>query len=194
MPKIAILLDGGHLRVQARLAGKAYDPDFIAAFAAKCAAPDETVFRVFYYDCAPFSGKRQMPVTGEYREFKKSDDWLKALAKKDLFAVRLGVLKFRGFKPKKSPLDPSRPSDEDFDPILEQKGVDLRIGLDIATLCQNRAVERVALLTNDTDLAPAMKHARIAGLQVVLLQSPAAHASYELVRHADFLRRIDAWP
>ncbi len=42
--KIAILIDGGFLRVAAKKAKKTYDPDFIEAFAKGCATADEDIF------------------------------------------------------------------------------------------------------------------------------------------------------
>jgi hypothetical protein len=53
--------------------------------------------------------------------------------------VRRGVLKFRGYKPKQTPVNPTGPpTDADFAPDFEQKGVDMRIGLDIASYSANR--------------------------------------------------------
>ena len=69
----------------------------------------------------------------------------------------------------------------------------MRIGLDIASLSANGSVERVALLTNDTDCVPAMKHARIAGLQVVLIVIPGYRPAPELLAHSDY-KRLVAWP
>jgi hypothetical protein len=57
--KVAILIDGGFLRVAAKKAKKKYDPDFIEAFAHLCKSADESIFRVLYYDCAMYSGDRQ---------------------------------------------------------------------------------------------------------------------------------------
>jgi len=102
-------------------------------------------------------------------------------------------LKFRGFKPKSIPIAAKPLTDTDFRPDFEQKGVDMRIGLDIATFCQSRAVERIVLITGDTDCIPAMKHARISGLQVVLVIFPSQRIASELRWHADFQRRV-AWP
>lgn len=53
MKKVIILIDGGFLRVNARNAGKTYNPDFIEKFAQNCKAPNEEIIRVLYYDCAP---------------------------------------------------------------------------------------------------------------------------------------------
>jgi uncharacterized LabA/DUF88 family protein len=115
------------------------------------------------------------------------------LARKDLFAVRLGVLKFRGFVPRSIPLARAeRLTDADFKPSFVQKGVDMRIGLDIAQYANLRAVERIILISSDTDCIPAMKHARKSGLQIVLMR-PTSHLAPELKEHCDFERAI-AWP
>ncbi|HTX22768.1 MAG TPA: NYN domain-containing protein [Candidatus Aquilonibacter sp.] len=52
----------------------------------------------------------------------------------------------------------------------EQKGVDMRIGIDVATLSLKRIVERIILISGDTDMIPAMKLARREGVQVVLVE------------------------
>ena len=84
-------------------------------------------------------------------------------------------------------------TDADFKPDFEQKGVDMRIGLDIAKFAKTRSVDRIALISNDTDCLPAMKHARIAGLQVVLVALPNSKPAPELLWHCDFERKV-AWP
>ena len=193
MARMALLIDGGHLRVLARIANKQYNPDFVESVAYACLAGDENLLRVLYYDCAPFNGKVSLPVSGNDKEFAKPDSWLLNLAKKDLFAVRRGVLKFRGWEPKAVPLPPQLPADNDFKPIFEQKGVDMRIGLDVATFCGNRSVDRIALVTNDTDCAPAMKFARRGGLQTIIIKLPTGSIASELKYHADYVRDVQ-WP
>lgn len=193
MLRIATLIDGGHLRVLTKMAGHKYDPDYIEKIGLASPEKDETLLRILYYDCAPYVGTAKLPVSGNKHEFKGSDQWLKNLAARNLFAVRRGELKFRGYKPVSIPF-PARPlTDADFRPDFEQKGVDMRIGLDIATFARSGAVDRIAIITNDTDCIPAMKHARIAGLQVVLVTLPNSRPAPELLWHADFERRI-AWP
>ncbi len=192
--KIVILIDGGYLRVKAIKAGKTYNPAFIERFSQKCKTQDEDIFRVLYYDCAPYAGTVSLPVSGNTYTFAGSDAWLSELARKDLFAVRRGVLKFRGYKPKQTPVNPAGPpTDADFDPDFEQKGVDMRMGLDIATYSANRCIDRIVLVTNDTDCVPAMKHGRKSGLQTVIVELPNGKPAPELLMHADF-RRVVAWP
>ena len=105
--------------------------------------------------------------------------------------MRRGVLKFRGYKPKKTPVAPATLTDADFEPIFEQKGVDMRIGLDIATYSNNRAVDRIILVSADTDCVPALKAGRKAGLQTVLIQPPGATLAPELFAHIDFMRAVN---
>lgn len=136
----------------------------------------------------------KLPVSGLPHTFVASDAWLHELAHKDLFAVRRGVLKFRGFKPKRTPVtNPNQLTDADFQPDFEQKGVDMRIGLDIAAYAANRAVDRIILVTNDTDCVPALKYGHRAGLQTVLIEPPKVRIAPELLSHIDFKRAV-LWP
>ncbi len=75
--KVAVFIDGGHLRVLVRQAGYKYDPDYIEAVAHACVAEDETLLRVLYYDCAPYQGSPRLPVSGEPALFQGSDEWLR---------------------------------------------------------------------------------------------------------------------
>lgn len=68
-----------------------------------------------------------------------------------------------------------------------QKGIDMKIGLDVAWLSIKRVVDRIVLCTGDRDFVPAMKLARREGVQVVLATLGAApHPT--LLEHADFVR------
>jgi uncharacterized LabA/DUF88 family protein len=179
-----------------RKAKRAFVPDYIEKVGHTCALADEVIHRVLYYDCPPYEGSAVQPVSGTKMAFSGSDKWLHELSRKDLFAVRTGVLKFRGFVLKQSriPFTPSVPlTDSDFEAKFEQKGVDMRIGLDMASISAARSVDLIALVTNDTDCIPAMKHARRAGLQVALIVVPGYNPAPELLAHSDFRRNI-AWP
>jgi uncharacterized LabA/DUF88 family protein len=195
MKKAILLIDGGFLRSVSRKAHRgsnpafSYNPAFIERFALACRAPDEEFVRVLYYDCAPYEGTVVKPISGAAETFAGSDRWLHELAACDLFAVRLGVLKFRGYARKRAnhtgPL-----ADADFKPQFEQKGVDMRIGLDIAAYSSYRLVDRIILVTNDTDCVPAMKFARKAAIQTVLIKVDNCVCAPELVEHADFKRPV----
>ena len=195
MTRTAILIDGGHLRTVARRQGHIYDPDFIEAFAHLCALDDEEVIRVFYYDCPPYSGKVHLPISGDICAYEANGAWLFELARRDLFAVRKGELKFRGFAlkepPQKRMARNKALTDEDFRPVFQQKGVDMRIGMDIAMLASRGRIGRIVLVSGDTDCVPAMKHARIEGLQVAIVRIDGNLLSRTLQWHSDHVRNVN---
>jgi uncharacterized LabA/DUF88 family protein len=193
MKKTVVLIDGGFLRSQVNEAKKTYDVPFIERFSLSCLGQDEECLRLLYYDCAPYVGTATLPISGTPKNFQGSDKWLHDIAALDLFAVRRGVLKFRGFVRKKLTPGTVPLTDADFKPQFEQKGVDMRIGLDIAAYSAEHLAERIILVTNDTDCVPAMKFARKAGLQTIIIQVPNCIPTPELVAHSDFKRPV-GWP
>lgn len=189
--KLALLVDGGCLRAYAKDTGRTYLPNLIEAVARSVPEADEELFRVLYYDCEPFTGVLTLPATATKKE-QKGTKWLHELETRDLFAVRRGVLKFRGWDLK----DKSKPpkSDADYEPRFEQKGVDMRIGLDIANYSVNRIVDRLAIITADTDMIPAFKFARQSGIQVALIgMDGCSRPNHELIAHVDYYR-VTKWP
>jgi uncharacterized LabA/DUF88 family protein len=193
--KVALLIDGGYLRACAKAAGKNYDNPFIETFSLHCILQGEYLLRVYYYDAPQYRGTVQLPVSGNNTTFQSSDTWLNDLAKLERFAVRRGTLGFRGWKPKTIPIAGHALTDNDFAPIFEQKGVDMRIGLDIANFSQTKSVDRIILVSGDQDMIPAMKQARKAGLEVALIQLPAPSKTLHdtLHAHSDLVRSV-TWP
>ena len=63
--KIAVMLDGGHVRVHAKNAGKTYDPAYIEKIGLACALTGETIHRIMYYDCAPTTAPRSFQSLGK---------------------------------------------------------------------------------------------------------------------------------
>jgi uncharacterized LabA/DUF88 family protein len=51
---------------------------------------------------------------------------------------------------------------------VRQKGVDMRIGLDIASLAFKRQVDQIVLIAGDSDFVPAAKLARREGIDFIL--------------------------
>lgn len=75
-------------------------------------------------------------------------------------------------------------------PRGEQKGVDLRIGLDLASHGRNRVSDLIYLMSGDDDLTEAVEEAQHHGVQVMILAVPDgkghAHAvSRHLIRECD---------
>jgi uncharacterized LabA/DUF88 family protein len=67
---------------------------------------------------------------------------------------------------------------------LRQKGVDMRIGLDIASMTLKRQVDTVVLVTGDSDFVPAAKLARREGVEF-LLDPLWQRVSDDLTEHVD---------
>jgi uncharacterized LabA/DUF88 family protein len=57
----------------------------------------------------------------------------------------------------------------DLEPNIHQKGVDMRLGLDIAALTLKAHVSAIVLVAGDSDFVPAMKFARREGAQIFLV-------------------------
>jgi uncharacterized LabA/DUF88 family protein len=79
----------------------------------------------------------------------------------------------------------------------EQKGVDLRIGLDLLMHARNKAVDVIYLVSGDDDLTEAVEEVQGHGIPVILLAVPddrgRPHAvSKHLLREADGLELISA--
>lgn len=56
----------------------------------------------------------------------------------------------------------------DFELNLRQKGVDMKIGIDIASLAYKKQVDQIVLIAGDSDFVPAAKLARREGIDIVL--------------------------
>ena len=84
-------------------------------------------------------------------------------------------------------------SESDFSLDIQQKGVDMRVGLDIASLAQKRLVDQIVLIAGDSDFVPAAKHARREGLDFIL--DPMWHPiKASLNEHIDGLRSCVSRP
>ena len=69
---------------------------------------------------------------------------------------------------------------------MTQKGVDIKIGLDLAWIALKRVVDVIVLVTGDSDFVAVMKFARKEGLKVIL--NPMGHSvRRELKAHADLV-------
>jgi len=118
---------------------------------------DETLYRIFFYDCPPLSKKAHNPVDGSLVNFEtlpgsrlrvQLHAELKKLRK---VALRLGYLSDRNrwiIKPDKTKkllrqqIQTSDLTVKDVIYDINQKGVDMRIGLDIAALSLKQFVKK----------------------------------------------------
>ena len=161
------------------------------------------LYRVFFYDCPPLTKRTQYPISKTGLDLAQTDTAKSRLAihaellKVRKVALRLGRLNEKfGWRPKPSAVDrwvsdPSTftPSDEDFEIDTVQKGVDMRLGLDVAAMAFKQQVDQIVLVAADGDFVPAVKLARREGIDVVL-DPMGGSAAKDLVAHVDGVRDI----
>lgn len=163
---------------------------------------EDNLYRVFFYDCPPLEKKMHYPISGKALDLSKSDEAKfrkalhKELIKKRKFALRLGPLADYGgdwkLKPstQKALLKGKKQwqtlSDDDFSLNITQKGVDMRIGVDITAVTLKMQANRIVLIAGDADFVPAAKLARREGVDFIL---DAMHQpiSDDLFEHIDDL-------
>lgn len=73
----------------------------------------------------------------------------------------------------------------DLQPEINQKGVDLRIGMDIACMALRQLVDTVVIITGDSDILPAMKLARREGVRVYIVAFKERKLTDDLIIHSD---------
>lgn len=191
--KVGIYIDGGYLRALTRKAKIAFSPDHVEAVAHACLLPGEDLVRALYYDCEPYQGFVTLPVSKQEVRWEFDTNWVRKIALKPRFAVRLGTLKYRGFVLRSPAAISGELTDEDFRPDFVQKGVDMRLGIDIVRNASRNIFERIILICGDTDCLPAVRHARTEGTQIVTVELPEAKLVNELTEHSDYVRKV-AWP
>lgn len=164
--------------------------------------PEHQLYRIFYYDAPPFTGRATKPVSRKTISFAKTDaaifreDFFKLLRKQRGLALRLGKVAAKGEwildqKTQKDLLaekiSVKELKDENFKFHLRQKGVDMRMGLDVASITLKKQAEVIVLITGDSDFVSAAKLARREGIEIIL--DPLRHnISDDLFEHIDGLR------
>jgi uncharacterized LabA/DUF88 family protein len=160
------------------------------------------LYRVFFYDCSPLQKKMHNPISKRAVDFSKSPEAIfrqelhaRLLTKRKL-ALRLGQLSTDApwtIKPGKvtellaGKCDFSALTPDDVIPAIRQKGVDMRIGVDVASLAFKKQVDQIVLFAGDADFVPAAKLARREGIDFIL--DPMWRSiSPGLMEHIDGLR------
>lgn len=187
----AILVDGGFYRWRAReLFGekspenRAYELMEYCKRHLQDSHDTRDLYRIFYYDCPPSDKQVYHPLLQRAVNLKKSSQyaWSNAffaeLKRQRKVALRMGELlegsmsyTLRSETIKKlcrNEITVSDLKESDFTLSIIQKGVDMRIGLDIASLAQKGIVNQIVLISGDSDFVPAAKHARREGIDLIL--------------------------
>lgn len=190
----AILIDGGFALHRLRHVDPKldrHDPAAVATTLSRMArdhlhgfgAPTRELYRIFFYDCPPLTKKAHLPVSGRPIDFARTPQSRFRAALHDALrcqrkmALRLGHLTEHGgwlLRPERQrallrgAVTWDALTDEDFHYDVRQKGVDMRIGVDIASLAYKKQVDQIVLVAGDADFVPAAKLARREGIDVVL--------------------------
>lgn len=166
-----------------------------------------SLYRILCYDCDPYARGSTNPVSNQFVNFSRSPvaehqrQIHGLLLAKRSVAIRRGVLAARQWilpeKPLKECLTGKRSwSDLSPDDVIfefRQKQVDMKLGLDVASLAYKRLVDRIVLIAGDSDFVPAAKLARREGLDFVLDPLWAA-IDPDLKEHIDGLKTFWSRP
>jgi uncharacterized LabA/DUF88 family protein len=167
------------------------------------------LYRILYYDCPPVAKQVYHPLLKKSIDFGKSDifswtnEFFDEIRKKRKVALRLGALSENWInytlKPevtKKLFSGAKQLSDiveDDFALSIRQKGVDMKIGIDITTLALKKLADQIVLIAGDSDFVPVAKLARREGLDFIL--DPLwASITPSLLEHIDGLRSFKHIP
>jgi len=189
--KTAIMVDGGFYRIRAlELWGRKSPEERAKELYDYChrhidePCEPRNLYRIFYYDCPPLKKKMKHPLTGVMIDTTslQGNVWAagfqKALVNKRKVAMRMGELATEQAKYVLKPevvnalvhknRDVNSLVDDDYMIDSKQKGVDLRIGLDTASLAYGRYVDQIILIAGDSDFVPVAKMARRHGIDFLL--------------------------
>ena len=146
-----------------------------------------SLYRIFYYDCPPVDhGTINQPWDGHSRTFSKknpanvwSSDFQSELSTMRKVAMRMGVVMMNKphFDLKEESLKKLLSGKISVDDLtekdytlsgLKQSGVDMRIGLDVASLASGKIVDQIVLIAGDSDFVPVAKAARRSGVDFLI--------------------------
>jgi uncharacterized LabA/DUF88 family protein len=164
------------------------------------------LYRIFFYDCPPLEKRLQNPISkkgfnfGESNEANFRKELHEELKRFRKVALRLGRIEDNGYwiiKPQKTKdllnqkISVHDLTESDVTYEARQKGVDMRIGLDISSLSYKKAVDQIILIAGDSDFVPAAKLARREGIDF-LLDPMWNNINPDLYEHIDGM--VSSWP
>ncbi|MBC6443295.1 MAG: NYN domain-containing protein [Rhodobacteraceae bacterium] len=163
------------------------------------------LYRSFFYDAPPYLDRGHLPRSGRAIDYARTAQAQfrlalhTALKRMPKMAVRLGEIRpdpdslwalkpaaLRALLKKERKFDDL--TDDDFRPTFRQKAVDMRIGLDIASITLKRQADIITLVTGDSDFVPAAKLARREGVTFILDPLWRGVNNKDLFEHIDGLR------
>ena len=136
----------------------------LGEFAAWLVGPARSLVRTYYYNC-------RVPPDSTEAAKKAQEKFLDALYRTDYLEVRLGKLVKRPYG-------------------WTEKGVDMRIGIDMLMGAVRQLYDTAVLVSGDGDLAEAVRAVKSLGKHVEVVSFQKGR-SYELLQEADRYRSLD---
>ncbi len=203
--KYAVLIDAGFIK---RKLGSQAEPttlaqivSFLDRLKSHPALAHLSLHRIYWYDAPPLESSARRPLKGGRVDFSRtalaesSRALMHGLSALPHLSLRRGELVFRGWKVRRGRLPERDPTvtlaAPDLEPNIQQKGVDMRIGLDIAALTMKGHANTIVLVAGDSDFVPAMKFARREGAQLYLV-TLGHTVRTEMLEHADVVLNVTA--
>ena len=210
MIRTAIMVDGAFYRKRAYYfwgdlspADRAHELSQYCKRHIKDEKDGATLYRVFYYDCPPSAKKVYHPLLKRAVDLSASDqykwanDFFTEIKHQRKFALRLGRLAeeqaYYNLRPQitkkliNGTITVDDLTENDFIINMKQKGVDMRIGVDIASVTFKKQVDRIILISGDSDFVAAAKQARREGVDFILDPMRSAIKD-DLFEHIDGMR------
>ena len=164
----------------------------------------QELYRIYFYDSPPLDKQVKMPLpekgqtTPRDKNFKAEPmnklraefhQKLKATRKT---ALRMGRLQSTDWKLNENTLKALRNGKKKWEELtnddwyyeIQQKSVDVKLGMDITILSYEKLVDVIVLVAGDSDFVPAAKQARIKGVDFIL-NPLKQEISPELAEHID---------
>ncbi len=201
MSKVAFFVDGNFMFHQLKQFKSFFcDGPNILNYCLRHLNKGEAIYRIFFYDTPPL--ERIVPTPsgspmnyGATQSSKNMKARLESIRETPHLALRLGKISCQDewiLKPNvlKELLNGTRAVtsliDGDYYLDIKQKAVDMKIGLDIATITYKRLADRIVLIAGDADFTPAAKLARMEGMEVTL-DPMGKKVPADLLEHIDYI-------
>jgi len=190
--KIAILVDGSFYQKRIHTLTDFDTPkssvDFFMKYCRRHLKDENndvySLYRIFYYDCPPSEKEVYHPLTQTTIKLKETEQYkwmtlfIDELKRRRKVALRLGRLSENNLtynlKPSitkkllRGTISVADLKEKDLVLSITQKGVDMKLGVDIASLSYKKQVDKIVLIAGDSDFVPAAKLARREGIDFVL--------------------------
>jgi uncharacterized LabA/DUF88 family protein len=160
------------------------------------------LYRIFVYDCPPLAKKTQYPKSGRAIDFSETPNAVfLSRFHQELTCLRKVVLRLgrlqdsSGWRLQQGALQAMLAGHLEFEALIDshfeydamRKSVDMKMGLDIASVAYKQQADQIVLVAGDADFIPAAKLARREGIDFILdpMWAPIPH---NLNEHIDGLR------